>query len=232
MRAWKDNGTTRTYYLYDGNAPTVEMDASGNVTAINTFGVAGLISRHNGTASTGSTTYYMFDERGNVSERLDGSGSTVSVDMYTAYGTRYTTDTTGDPFGFGAQAGYYTDTETGLVLCGHRFYDPAYGRWLNTDPIGYAGGINLYAYCSNNPIMGLDPSGFQTPTPVGSGDPPNEDPTNPDHIDDGDATNTCSNDAGGSAGGGSSGGTGTGGGGGGHSYDNSLSRGVKLASGL
>jgi uncharacterized protein RhaS with RHS repeats len=38
-------------------------------------------------------------------------------------------------------------------------YNPAIGRFLQTDPIGYADGINWYTYCANNPIMLIDPSG-------------------------------------------------------------------------
>ncbi|MBC8134685.1 MAG: hypothetical protein H8F28_02225, partial [Fibrella sp.] len=49
-------------------------------------------------------------------------------------------------WGFGAQSGYYTDRETGFVYCTFRYYDPATGRWLSEDPIGYAGGQNLYKY--------------------------------------------------------------------------------------
>lgn len=73
---------------------------------------------------------------------------------------RFTVAVQPDPFGFGGQAGYYTDTETGLILCTHRYYDPQAGRWLTRDPMGYRGGINLYGYTKNNPVNSADPSGY------------------------------------------------------------------------
>jgi RHS repeat-associated protein len=118
------------------------------------FGANGLVSR----STPSGTTWYAFDERGNVAQRTGSGGGVVSSDLYDAFGN--VTRTGGpDVFGFGGQAGYYTDTETGLILCTNRFYDPQQGRFLTRDPIGYGGGINLYGYTANNPVNGMDPDG-------------------------------------------------------------------------
>ena len=60
--------------------------------------------------------------------------------------------------------GYYYDTETGLYYLQTRYYDPEIGRFISQDSIEYAdpetiNGINLYAYCGNNPVMNVDPTG-------------------------------------------------------------------------
>jgi RHS repeat-associated protein len=52
----------------------------------------------------------------------------------------------GFPFGYASQ---YTDRETGLVYYGLRYYKPDEGRFINRDPIGVAGGLNLYAMVGN-----------------------------------------------------------------------------------
>ena len=46
-----------------------------------------------------------------------------------------------------------------LVLVANRYYDPGTGRFLTRDPIGVAGGINLYGFVGNNPVTGADPEG-------------------------------------------------------------------------
>ena len=57
--------------------------------------------------------------------------------------------------------GYYYDDEIGLYYLRSRYYDPATGRFLNADGQlnGDILGYNLYAYCGNNPVMNIDPSG-------------------------------------------------------------------------
>ena len=105
------------------------------------------------------TNFYAFDPQGSTAERVDSSGTLVSSDCYNAWGTIATTASAAVVFGYIAQWGYYTDAETGLVLCTHRYYDPAHGRWLNRDPIGYVGGIDVYAYCDGSPVGQADPTG-------------------------------------------------------------------------
>ena len=156
LRVLKQSGGNTTYFLYDGTQPVMEYNSSGMLLATNTLAVQDLVSRH---ASTGST-FYTFDEQRNVSQRLSSTGTIVGSDLYDAYGGRAGTTAQGDPFGYRAQAGYYTDLETGLILCAHRYYDPAMGKWLTRDPISYRGGINLYEYVGNGPTHWVDPSGY------------------------------------------------------------------------
>jgi len=66
-------------------------------------------------------------------------------------------------------AGQYFDAETGLHYNYHRYYDPKTGRYISPDPIGLAGGINLYAYVDNNPVVYTDPYGLLNPTKLGVG---------------------------------------------------------------
>ena len=60
--------------------------------------------------------------------------------------------------------GYYYDIETELYYCNYRYYSPLLCSWISPDSLDYldpetVGGIDLYCYCNNNPVMYVDPSG-------------------------------------------------------------------------
>jgi type VI secretion system secreted protein VgrG len=109
----------------------------------------------------GTSVYYSFDASGNVAQRMSQAPAVLSSHVYDAYGAGQSTPAVAnEPFGYGAQWGYYTDGETGLVALTYRYYDAGTGRFLNRDPSGYGGGINLYGYVGNNPANFVDPSGL------------------------------------------------------------------------
>ena len=61
------------------------------------------------------------------------------------------------PFRFSTK---YSDSETGLLYYGYRYYDPITGRWLSRDPIQERGGLNLYNFVGNNALNMFDPVGL------------------------------------------------------------------------
>ena len=90
-------------------------------------------------------------------ERVHSCGETAQRLDYDSFG-RVLCDTNPgfQPFGF--QSGLY-DPDTGLVEFGCRWYDAETGRWISKDPILLDGGWNVYAFCGNDPINRMDPSG-------------------------------------------------------------------------
>ncbi|MDE6442405.1 MAG: RHS repeat-associated core domain-containing protein [Clostridia bacterium] len=97
---------------------------------------------------------------------LDSSGNIVVQYKYDAWGYHTvsgsnTTLGNLNPFRYRS---YYFDTETKLYYLQSRYYDPETGRFLNMDSLDYAdpetiNGLNLFAYCGNNPVMNVDPEG-------------------------------------------------------------------------
>ena len=113
------------------------------------------------------------DLQGNIIALIDNNGNTVVEYKYDAWGNHKVVNSSGveitDPDHIGnlnpfRYRGYYYDRETGLYFLQTRYYDPVVGRFLNRDNIDYAdpetiNGLNLYAYCLNNPVAYIDPTG-------------------------------------------------------------------------
>src|SRR5947209_9477850 len=94
----------------------------------------------------------LFRSTGSARALLSAGGALLSRGAYSAWGSAYGGLQPSSPMAWGGELGGYTDTETGLVLLGARYYAPALGRFISRDPSGYAGGINLYGYGLGDPV--------------------------------------------------------------------------------
>jgi RHS repeat-associated protein len=110
--------------------------------------------------------YYYFDGLGSVVAISDDGGQMTEryeydvfgePSIYSPSGEPRETSNVNNPYMF---TGRNYDTETGLYYYRARYYSPKIGRFLQTDPIGYAGVLNFYSYCGNNPLNWIDPWGL------------------------------------------------------------------------
>jgi RHS repeat-associated protein len=85
----------------------------------------------------------------------DAFGNVVMRDLSTVGDYTVPTPT---PFLWGGSHQYQADYESGLMLLGNRYYDPAIGRFISQDPAQDES--NWYSYCGNNPLVAVDPSGL------------------------------------------------------------------------
>jgi RHS repeat-associated protein len=115
-----------------------------------------LITQINPTTTT--AYYFVTDQLGSVLD-LVNSGTAVTAYSYDSYGNQTNTNggTVLSDIGYG---GYFHHNASGLNFTRYRAYDAAHGRWLNRDPVGEIGGVNLYAYVGGNPATLTDALGW------------------------------------------------------------------------
>jgi RHS repeat-associated protein len=127
----------------------------------------------------GVDSYFHTDWLGSTRYLSDDTGTGYTGALrYDAFGNRTDASTPYDPtpFRFAGDWGYQSpfasgpEDGPGLLYLQQRYYDPAVGRFINRDPIGFDAGPNLYQYVGNDPVNFADPTGLQldsTRTPQG-----------------------------------------------------------------
>ncbi len=172
--AWMPTNAVR--YVYDGPLVIQERDSNNNPQVTYTRGldlslsrqgaggIGGLLAR----TDTNGSTYYHADGNGNITALMDGNQNIVARYRYDAFGKLL------GRWGSMADANHYRYSSkeqdpSGLYYYGFRFYEPNYQRWLNRDPSGEFGGINLYEAFFNSPLRFVDRNGRDNIYNMGAG---------------------------------------------------------------
>jgi RHS repeat-associated protein len=120
----------------------------------------GLLYEVTETATNSYLRYYHYDYRGSTVALTDHESRVTDRYEYSAYGTlTYRIGTTDTPFLYNGRYGVQTD-HNGLLYMRARYYNPYICRFINPDPVGFAGGLNWYAFADGNPIRLIDPFGL------------------------------------------------------------------------
>ncbi len=141
---------------FDGHPPKYQPQ---RIMLASSAFLPGLLAQSTGGRTTSEQIYYYInDHLGTPQKMIDQTNSVVWAADYLPFGNaNVTINTQENNFRF---PGQFFDNETGLHYNWHRYYDPKLGRYLRADPIGLAGGINLFVYSYNNPTNLIDPYGL------------------------------------------------------------------------
>ena len=162
-------GSMLTTFLYDG----IDLIGEYNASADNT--VASLCTRPRlrrslvwfEGAGNGDARYFYTNYKGSVIAYSNAGGVSQATYKYGPYGEP--TDSADNAMWSGARFRFTGQTalaEARLYYFKARIYDPAMGRFLQTDPVGAKDDLNLYAFVGNDPINAGDPTGLSCDTPT------------------------------------------------------------------
>lgn len=158
-------GGVTARFLYDGAHIVAEyaVEVGGANTLARRYvpgpGIDEPVAWYEG-AGTSDRRWLIADEHGSVVAVTNGSGAAITINTYDEYGVPSSSN--GGRFQYTGQAWV---PEVSLYHYKARAFDPELGRFLQTDPILFAGGMNLYAYVGNDPMNLTDPTGLDECTP-------------------------------------------------------------------
>ncbi|MCE9614478.1 MAG: DUF6531 domain-containing protein [Lentisphaerae bacterium] len=159
-RAEADKPATR--FLFDQEAVIAEI--SGNAQSASYLHGPGIdepLAQTRGDA----TTFYQADGLGSITGLTDAQGAQVAHYTYDAFGTpKETASTVENPYRY---TGREWDGTAGSYFYRARFFNPNAGRFLTKDPVGLSQGPNQYAYCANDSVNFVDPSGLMSVRALG-----------------------------------------------------------------
>ncbi|KZX85441.1 hypothetical protein A3715_03715 [Oleiphilus sp. HI0009] len=154
--------SSTTYYLYNHQGLVGEYNSAGalikeyHYMPDRTWMTEPLFQRVAQGANS-QIYYYQNDHLGTPQRMINQSGATVWQANYNSFGQAHTqTNTVENNLRF---PGQYYDAESGLHQNYFRDYDPELGRYIQSDPIGLAGGLNTYGYAYQSPLVWVDPTG-------------------------------------------------------------------------
>lgn len=159
LRLYQTSGGSAgvTRFAYDGMDRLAEYDGSGNILRryVPGPGVDEPLLWYEGSGLT-DRRWLHADERGSVVATTNVAGAALAINSYDEYGIPGAANQ-----GRLQYTGQAWIPELGMYDYRARIYSPTLGRFLQPDPIGYDGGLNLYAYVANDPINLTDPLGLQ-----------------------------------------------------------------------
>jgi RHS repeat-associated protein len=153
-RTSKTVNTAQTGFLYDGMTPVQELTGSTVVANLLTgLGIDEYLTR----TDPSGASHFLSDALGSTVALTDSIGAVPTSYTYAPFGaTSLSGSATGSAFDYTGRE----DDGTGLKYYRARYYHAGLQRFVSEDPIGLAGGPNLYAYVDNRPVDLVDPLGL------------------------------------------------------------------------